>query len=304
MLGLAGSPGADEVRAAYLRLVKVTKPDLDPVGFQALRAAYELLKGGVPLERDQITPDLGLAEEDEPFSDAVNGLRWLTTVLDRVGADPLQAVERIRVIDFVHARFPRDAALNLMLLAALHDAGFVEDAEAVLRQYLADEGGEASSADVWRWGLLKLPHAVVGSPRDPQLAFMLLRELHASGRPDAVGALVSAVLFSMGAKQEFAEIWRWAVATVPFALPGQLLEMAPMWLGTADLLRIAQVMVEDQRDPFRSGQLLRRLIVNTSSAELFEQQQLIERVILEIGSQKLITLATDLARKSHEAIQS
>jgi hypothetical protein len=44
-LGLDRDAGADQARRAYLRLLKVRKPETDPQGFMRLREAYELAKG-------------------------------------------------------------------------------------------------------------------------------------------------------------------------------------------------------------------------------------------------------------------
>jgi hypothetical protein len=44
LLALAPGHSAEDVRRAYLRLVRVTKPDVDPAGFARLREAFELLK--------------------------------------------------------------------------------------------------------------------------------------------------------------------------------------------------------------------------------------------------------------------
>lgn len=45
-LGIDDGASADDARRAYLRLLKTRKPDVDPQGFQRLRAAYELVKAG------------------------------------------------------------------------------------------------------------------------------------------------------------------------------------------------------------------------------------------------------------------
>ena len=43
LLGVPADATAEEVRRAYLRRIKVFKPDRDPVAFRRLRAAYETL---------------------------------------------------------------------------------------------------------------------------------------------------------------------------------------------------------------------------------------------------------------------
>ncbi len=51
LLGLAPSDGGHEARRAYLRLLKVHRPERDPESFKRLREAFELLeKRGAPLE--------------------------------------------------------------------------------------------------------------------------------------------------------------------------------------------------------------------------------------------------------------
>jgi hypothetical protein len=44
LLGLPTGYSQDDLRRAYLRLVRVTKPEVDPAGFARLREAFELLK--------------------------------------------------------------------------------------------------------------------------------------------------------------------------------------------------------------------------------------------------------------------
>jgi hypothetical protein len=50
-LGLEADADADTARRAYLRLIKVRKPETDPEGFQRAREAYEVVRGGAELTR-------------------------------------------------------------------------------------------------------------------------------------------------------------------------------------------------------------------------------------------------------------
>lgn len=49
LLGVEPDATSDEVRRAYLRKIKVFKPDLDPAAFQRIRAAYETLTERIAL---------------------------------------------------------------------------------------------------------------------------------------------------------------------------------------------------------------------------------------------------------------
>lgn len=55
LLGVAPDANADEVRRAYLRKIKVFKPDRDPVAFRRLRTAYETLAERIAL-LEQVSP--------------------------------------------------------------------------------------------------------------------------------------------------------------------------------------------------------------------------------------------------------
>jgi hypothetical protein len=54
-LGLSPPIGADEIRAAYVRLLRTRRPDRDPAGFMRLREAYDLLRGAAA-ERIEAQP--------------------------------------------------------------------------------------------------------------------------------------------------------------------------------------------------------------------------------------------------------
>ena len=48
LLGVERSANRDQVRRAYLRLVKTASPERDPERFQRLRAAYDLVRTIAP----------------------------------------------------------------------------------------------------------------------------------------------------------------------------------------------------------------------------------------------------------------
>src|SRR5690606_35756652 len=58
LLGVDATASADEVRRAYLRLVKRHRPDRDPVGFQRIRRAFDLIR----------EPRTFLLDEGAPFT--------------------------------------------------------------------------------------------------------------------------------------------------------------------------------------------------------------------------------------------
>lgn len=66
VLGLEGEASAQEIRKAYLLLVKKHKPDRDPEAFQRLRAAYERLMEEFEPVAEVLTQP-GEAESEVPF---------------------------------------------------------------------------------------------------------------------------------------------------------------------------------------------------------------------------------------------
>lgn len=65
LLGLAPGDGGREVRRAYLRLLKVHRPERDPEGFKRLREALELLQTGAAWEPSPPTEAEGEAPEPQ-----------------------------------------------------------------------------------------------------------------------------------------------------------------------------------------------------------------------------------------------
>jgi curved DNA-binding protein CbpA len=60
VLGVAPEAGAEEIRAAYLRLIRQYPPDRAPEQFQRIRAAYEVLSDPAQRARRMLL-------QDDPF---------------------------------------------------------------------------------------------------------------------------------------------------------------------------------------------------------------------------------------------
>jgi len=87
LLGVDASTSADEVRRAYLRLVKQHRPEQDPTGFQRVREAYDLVRQLQSFQVDQVIPRALVVES----SDA--------DVAPVIAVDPGEAVPRLSVDD-------------------------------------------------------------------------------------------------------------------------------------------------------------------------------------------------------------
>ena len=72
VLGLDRSANADDVRRAYLRLVRVHTPEADPEQFKRVRTAYETLRS--PLRRAELAVQAFEETVSEPDLDLVAAL--------------------------------------------------------------------------------------------------------------------------------------------------------------------------------------------------------------------------------------
>jgi len=291
--------GREEIRAAYLRLLKIKKPDRDPEGFASLRAAYELLsRGSPPLTAAAARPAAEL-EGTPPVNEAH---AWLRGALEEIGPDPLRAIERLRVLDSVHADFPRDPFVTLLFLEELFTAGFVEDAAVVMTEYLRAEGKTLGSEAIWRWGTRSLPERLGGSVPGLELTLALLREYDQAGQRAAVTALLRAYLRAEGTSGSSLEVWRWGLERAPDSFDGILLEGAPSALGIERLMGVCSLLVDRYDDPFRGGQLLRRLIANAAVSELTPLAPRVGRLVLEVARRRWVNLAVELAKLFYDTL--
>lgn len=70
-LGVEANASADEVRRAYLRLVKTRSPERDPMGFRRARAAYEVVRTTLAMRQLAASADASEASgASEPIGDA------------------------------------------------------------------------------------------------------------------------------------------------------------------------------------------------------------------------------------------
>lgn len=172
-LGLEFPAGPVEVRAAYLKLLKVRKPDRDPDGFQRLRAAYEALqhfdpaappppmsRAREPLRPEpawavvqQVAPELEVQAE----SGQARLKRQLNERLDALKDTPFSLMERINLIDALYQRYPDDPDLIEMLVLQLLEGDLEDPAAEVLKTALRELKGPAA-VRLGRFMLGRLPH--------------------------------------------------------------------------------------------------------------------------------------------------
>ena len=111
VLGLDRSAGADDVRRAYLRLIRVHRPESNPEQFKRVRSAYDTLRS--PLRRAELAvqafdetvsePDLDLlaALGDEELDVVALVLAAEVSASDVAAADFAHDVTPIREADLI-----------------------------------------------------------------------------------------------------------------------------------------------------------------------------------------------------------
>ena len=114
VLGLDPGSSPEQIRAAYARLLRQHRPDVDPEGFRELREAYEQLGGGgrarraarmpLPFGRPAAAPADRDGDEREPAAGAPPGprrpglLQRLQRALGRTAAEPRRRARVLRVL--------------------------------------------------------------------------------------------------------------------------------------------------------------------------------------------------------------
>jgi hypothetical protein len=160
-LGLDPADRHDEgtVRRAYLRGVKVRKPETDPEGFRRLREAYELLRVFGPALARQAAPDVPAVElrsDSPPPPDLppppadASGVDPLTPYLDRLDALPAQPwLDRLAVAREAYRALPDHPRVEDLLEDIIAASNARSDQVVASLLPLVQEGDPAS-----RWLLL------------------------------------------------------------------------------------------------------------------------------------------------------
>lgn len=145
-LGLEWPSTSTLVRQAYVKGLRLTKPDTDPVGFQRLRSAYEVLLEWLA------TGQAPLAEPGPPLPLAVDP--W-EDELQTIGPQPFNALRRARVLEAALAQFP--ARLDLLprlideyFIAGIDDAG-AEVVREVIKRMQFDSAPPAKQCVLACW---------------------------------------------------------------------------------------------------------------------------------------------------------
>ena len=150
-LGLEAGASPEAIRAAYLKLLRVRRPDRDPQGFQRLREAYERAQAPA---NDAVEAFIFPAPQArEASTEARSPIR---RELDRVGPDPLRAMQRIHLLDEAFSRAPGDEEVVMLLIEELLSSDLTSGIPEVLSMHRP-----AKSARPWEWALKMMPELEV-----------------------------------------------------------------------------------------------------------------------------------------------
>jgi len=166
VLGLEGPAAPAELKRAYHRRLRVTKPDEDPEGFKRLRAAYELL------QRAGEAPEAASGAEgaSEGAGRQVE-LHVLGAPLDGM-AEEVDLQERIRQLDRAVRFSPERLELWVALVTALVQVEARPAALATVERMARHHPLEA-----WRLRVSKLPESITSSMLKTPPEGVSLREL-------------------------------------------------------------------------------------------------------------------------------
>ncbi|HEY6725618.1 MAG TPA: hypothetical protein VI197_16395 [Polyangiaceae bacterium] len=138
LLGVDQGTGADEVRRAYLRLVKKHRPEQDPGGFQRVREAYDIVRQALPYQVHALVTANGKAVVASPTEGAAEVTADELEIFYR-RSDALEASDSNGAIEIWRAavlQHPDNAEAHERLVEAYDAAGDEERAGgALLRGY-------------------------------------------------------------------------------------------------------------------------------------------------------------------------
>jgi hypothetical protein len=226
-LGIDASATPEEARRAYLRGIKVRKPETDPEGFRRLREAYELLAEALerPAESQDAPPDAEIEKAPVP--------PVLQALVDRLNELPAEThrEERLALLREGIAEFPAVPGLRWWLIEELDRAERYGELLDALRE--ADRAGLPGFLET---RALNYPDSL--GPED-------LERLEASGHPSILAVTAQAHLRSSRFEEAAAALGR-AIDRLAEVDP-HLLRPFPSWLPRGILGLEAAGRMEEAR---------------------------------------------------------
>jgi hypothetical protein len=209
-LGIDAAATPEEARRAYLRGIKIRKPETDPEGFRRLREAYELLAEALarPEESQDAPPDAEIEKAPVPPE--------LQALVDRLNELPAEThrEERLALLREGIAEFPAVPGLRWWLIEELDRAERYGELLEALR-----EAGRAGLPGFLETRALNYPDSL--GPED-------LERLEASGHPSILAVTAQAHLRSSRFEEAAAALGR-AIDRLAEVDP-HLLRPFPSWL--------------------------------------------------------------------------
>ncbi len=137
-LGIDASATPDDIRRAYLRGIKVRKPETDPEGFRRLREAYELLTSTLARQEETFTAPPTEEEKDEEDGEEVSP--EIAALASRLADLPAETrlEERLAALREAVREHPKSLGARWWLIEELGRAGRREEVLETLRQGDAD----------------------------------------------------------------------------------------------------------------------------------------------------------------------
>lgn len=167
VLGLTKADDPAQVKRAYRRLLKVTKPDEDPLGFKRLRTAYEILK-----QQDGIGVAPGPVDFEAPQPPALRKTTF-ERELHALGTGQDNALRRIYLLDAELRNQPENPQLLVRLFSEMREVGLDLPSLDVLEELEAVDAAKA-----WTLRLQHLPdktttHQLRHPPADTPLVLRI-----------------------------------------------------------------------------------------------------------------------------------
>jgi tetratricopeptide (TPR) repeat protein len=228
-LGIDAAATPEEARRAYLRGIKIRKPETDPEGFRRIREAYEIVTGA--LSQPQMEPDPS-PEEEEERAEVPPELAMLAARLKDLPAET-HLEERLAALREAIREHPQSLGLRWWLIQELGRAGRREEVLEALREGEADRLPgflEARAAN--------FPESIV------DLAD--LERLGSSHSPDVL-ALAARVYMTLGQFGKAAAVLGRAIDRVA-EWSDPALHPVPEWLPHGILMLEAQGSTADARE--------------------------------------------------------